>query len=184
MNARPNIVLVGFMGTGKTTIGHLLAKRLHTSFLDMDGEIERRAGKPVVRIFAEDGEPRFRAWERELAVQLSARPAGLVIGTGGGIVLNPDNVRDFGRTGLVVCLTATPEAVLARLDGDTTRPLLATPDKFQRIQALLQARRPLYEAIAFRVDTTTLAPEAVADRILDRYLVQSPDAAAPTRHKE
>ena len=154
------IVLVGFMGTGKTTVGKLLAWRFGMTFIDMDHVIEQRAGKAVSRIFAEDGEPHFRALERGLVVELS-KGQGQVIGAGGGIVLNPDNIRDFQRTGAVVCLTARPEVILGRLAGDESRPLLQGDAKAAKVLALLESRRALYEAIPFKVDTSGLTPEDV-----------------------
>jgi shikimate kinase len=168
MREKRNIVLVGFMGTGKTSVGRRLADALGLEFLDMDHVIEQRAGKPISRIFAEDGESHFRALERSLARELSAR-GSLVIATGGGIVLDPDNIRDFSSSGLVVCLLACPEAILARVEKETHRPLLAGGDKLQKIRALLESRRALYEAIPARVDTNGLSAEQVADRVLALY---------------
>jgi shikimate kinase len=159
---------MGFMGTGKTSVGRRLAERLGRRFLDMDSLIEQRAGKSVSRIFGEDGEPRFRALEREVVIELASQ-SGLVIGAGGGVVLNPDNVADYARTGLVVCLAASPEAILRRVGADTTRPLLAGPDKAAKIAALLEKRRPFYDAIPHRVDTTTLSVDAAAEAILALY---------------
>lgn len=163
-----NIVLMGFMGTGKTTVGQLLAERLGLAFVDMDHLIEQRAGKPISRIFAEDGEPSFRKMERELSVELAGRD-GLVVGCGGGVVLNPANVDDYARTGLVVCLTATPEIIFERTAKDRNRPLLEEKDRFQRILDLLAKRRALYAAIPHQVDTGTLSPRQVADRIEALY---------------
>lgn len=167
MNRR-NIVLMGFMGTGKTTVGMRLAARLGLKFVDMDHVIEERTGKPVSRIFAEEGEPRFRAMERALARELSQRE-GLVIGCGGGVVLHPDNVADFVRTGLVVCLTATPEAIFQRTAAETHRPLLEEQNRFQRILDLLAKRKLLYAAIPNQVDTTSLPPDEVVRRIEALY---------------
>lgn len=164
-----NIVLVGFMGTGKSCVGQFLAKRLGMTFLDMDDMIVERAGKSVPRIFAEDGEPHFRALECELARDLSARH-GLVIATGGGIVLDPRNIEAFSKTGMVVCLSATPGAIEARVGNDTNRPLLAGGDKRRKITELLQKRRPLYDALPHQVDTTGLSVEQVADRIFALYV--------------
>jgi shikimate kinase len=168
VTAQRNIVLVGFMGTGKSTVGRILARRRALSFVDMDTLIAEREGKPIPRIFAEDGEPHFRAAERALVRELSAG-SGMAVATGGGIVLNPDNISDFSRTGLVVCLWAEPEAVLRRVGSDTNRPLLHCDDKLGRIRELMAKRAPLYDAIPARVDTTGLAPAVVADRILAIY---------------
>jgi shikimate kinase len=168
MTTKPNIVLVGFMGTGKSAVGKRLASRLGMAFTDMDAIIVEREGRPVTRIFAEDGEPYFRACERALTVELS-EAAGRVIATGGGIVIDPDNVRDFNRTGFVVCLTATPETILQRVQHDTHRPLLADGDKLRKITDLLDKRRPLYEAIPCRVDTSSLPITAVVNEVIHRY---------------
>ncbi len=167
MNRR-NIILMGFMGTGKTTVGRKLAARLGLSFVDMDHVIEERAGKPISRIFAEDGEPRFRGMERELVRELAAQE-GLVVGCGGGVVLNPDNVADYARTGLVVCLAATPEVIFERTAKERHRPLLEEQDRFQRIMDLLAKRKALYGAIPHQIDTVTLTPEQVAERIESLY---------------
>lgn len=164
----PNIVLMGFMGTGKSTVGRALARRLGMRFLDMDTIIEERAGKPIPRIFAEDGEPCFRAMERELAQELAGRN-GLVIACGGGVVLNPDNIRDYSRTGLVVCLTATPEVIFKRTAKDRNRPLLEEQDRMKRILELLQKRKAMYAAIPHQVDTTTPTADQVAGAIADLY---------------
>ena len=170
-----NIVLLGFMGTGKTTVGTLLASGLGMAFVDMDKVIEARAGKVISRIFAEDGEPHFRALERALVLELAGQE-GLVIACGGGVVLNPDNVSDLGRSGLVVCLSAAPEVILKRVEKESHRPLLEGDERMQRILKILDARRPLYGAIPFQIDTTTLTPQQVVDLIRDRYAGDRPPA--------
>ena len=159
-----NIVLLGFMGTGKTTVGKILARRLGMTFVDMDMVIEERTGKTISKIFAEDGEASFRALERNLVKELSARK-GLVVATGGGVVLNPENVSDFERSGLVVCLTADAEVILKRTASESHRPLLEGEERAARITKLLESRRSLYGAIPRRIDTAKLGPEAVADAI-------------------
>ena len=156
---------MGFMGTGKSTVGKKLAARLGMTFFDMDTLIEQRAGKPIPRIFAEDGEPHFRAIERTLAWELSQQ-RGLVVACGGGVVLNPDNVRDYNETGLVVCLHATPETIFQRTSKARNRPLLEEQDRMKRILELLEKRRHFYAAIPHQVDTTTLPAEQVVDSIL------------------
>ena len=173
MHASLNIILVGFMGTGKTTIGRALADQLKRDFVDMDAELETRAGKPIPRIFAEDGEEVFRRMERDLVVELSRRPvrhlvrrslgkdgslgdggSNLVIAAGGGVVLNPDNIRDFSATGHVICLKATPDEILSRVSGSNHRPLLEQGNKEERIRNLFQQRQPFYDVIPCQVDTT------------------------------
>jgi shikimate kinase len=168
-----NIVLVGFMGTGKTTVGKLIAQQTGMPLLDMDAMIEERAGKTINEIFAEDGEPHFRILEREMVRELSALE-GKIISTGGGIVLNPDNIADFERTGLVVCLLADAETVLERVKHDSTRPLLAG-DKEAKIVQLLATRKPLYEAIPHCIDTSGRpSPEPTAQEIIELYESNKP----------
>lgn len=159
---------MGFMGTGKTSVGKTLAATLNLRFVDMDHLIEERAGKSITRLFAEEGEPHFRELERALVVELSAQN-GLVIACGGGVVLNPDNIRDYERTGLVVCLTATPELIFERTARATHRPLLEQQDRRQRIADLLEKRRPLYASIPHQVDTASRTPAEVADMIQQWY---------------
>jgi shikimate kinase len=161
------------MGTGKTTVGRLLAAELGFEFVDMDHVLEARAGKTITRIFAEDGEPAFRAMERALSHELAQRQ-GLVVGTGGGVVLNPDNLRDFSATGLVVCLTAPPEVIFERTNQETHRPLLEQQDRLGRIRDLLEKRRALYAAIPHQFDTTALSPAQLARQILALYAAPLP----------
>lgn len=164
----PNIVLVGFMGTGKSAVGRRLARCLRRDFIDMDAVIEERAGKSISRIFAEDGEPYFRRLERALVQELAREPNRVIAG-GGGVVLNPDNLADFSRSGLVVCLTAAPEEILRRVKTATHRPLLQTDDPAGRIRELLQQRQPFYDAIPCRVDTTGLTLDEVVSGILAMF---------------
>jgi shikimate kinase len=163
-----NIVLVGFMGSGKTTVGKLLSEKTGMPLVDMDTLIEERAGKTINEIFADEGEAHFRSLERSLVQELSARE-GLVISTGGGIVLNPGNIADFERTGLVVCLLVDAETVLDRVRHDSSRPLLAG-DKAARITELLESRRERYEAVTHRINTSGRpSPIPTADEIIDLY---------------
>lgn len=170
MTTGRNIYLIGFMGTGKTTVGRILAARLGLRFVDMDDWIVERAGKPIPRIFSEDGEPQFRTLERAVAQDLSQQ-SGWVVATGGGVVTNPANMADFAASGLPVCLSASPEVILARVAGDTNRPLLSgtRDEKMQKMAALMDKRRALYAAVPHQVDTSGLSPDAVADRIQAMY---------------
>ncbi len=178
MHGKPNIVLVGFMGTGKSSVARALARSEALTFTDMDDVLVARAGKPIPRIFTEDGEPHFRALERHLVRELAAQ-AGRVIATGGGIVLNPANIADYSATGLVVCLTATVDTILARVGRDTNRPLLAAPDKRARILELLAARQPLYDAIPCQVATDGRTVAEVAARIRALYHACPADGSPP-----
>jgi shikimate kinase len=163
-----NIVLVGFMGTGKSAAGRLISRRLERVFIDMDAMIEEREGRTIAQIFAQDGEPYFRSLERALVHELSQRQH-LVIAAGGGVVLDPENIRDFSRTGVVVCLKSSPHAILHRVGADKSRPLLESDDKAQRIVELLRSRQPLYDAIPHQIDTSHLSPEVAAGRVIEIY---------------
>jgi len=167
-NTDKNIVLFGFMGTGKTSAGRRVADLLERRFIDMDVEISRRENKTIPEIFKEDGEPHFRSLERKLVMRLSSQ-SGLVIATGGGVVLDPENVADLGRNGILVCLSATPEVILKRTDSDNNRPLLQTQDKLKHIIDLLELREKFYAAIPNQIETSRMSPEQTALEIIRLY---------------
>ncbi|MFU8779547.1 MAG: shikimate kinase [Kiritimatiellia bacterium] len=166
--SRRNIVLVGFMGTGKTSVANLLTQQTGMPLLDMDTIIEARQGKSITRIFTEEGEPFFRQIEHQLAQELST-PNGNIISTGGGIVTNPANIAALARGGLVVCLQASVDEILRRVADDTTRPLLQTPDRKSRITTLLATRTPLYNAIPFQIQTDGKSIQDIAAEIRQAY---------------
>lgn len=147
-----NIVLVGFMGTGKSAVAKIMATRTGKKLVEMDALIEGQEGMTVEVIFAQKGEPYFRAREREMVQRLSSQ-SGLVISTGGGVVLNPDNVEDFRKGGTVICLSASPETIFKRVKSQTHRPLLKTPNPLETIKELLAARAPFYEKADAQVNT-------------------------------
>ena len=159
-----NIVLTGFMGTGKTSVGLILAERLGWPFVDTDALIEARAGRSVGDIINRDGEAIFRQLERAVCQEVAAGHEQ-VIATGGGALLDSLNRAALLESGMVVCLTCHPEEIARRLDGDRTRPLLAG-DAVVRIQELLAARQPVYDALPYHVDTTHLTPEETTDEVL------------------
>lgn len=139
----PNLILVGFMGTGKTTLGRHLAQRWRRRFIDSDHEIERLARMKIPEIFAQKGEAEFRRLEREW-VEQHMPAGGCVIATGGGLVV-PEGMGELLKTkGVVVCLFATPETVHRRTLGSSHRPLLQTENPLERIRTLLAAREPAY----------------------------------------
>lgn len=138
-----NIILTGFMGTGKTTVGKLLAVRLQRPFIDTDALIVEKDGRAVADIFAQDGEAAFRAWERIVALEL-AQQQELVIATGGRLMLDEENAAALSASGQVFCLTAVAETILARVQDDTKRPLLDVPNPIERIAFLLETRREGY----------------------------------------
>ena len=158
--------LAGFMGTGKTVVGRLLARRLDLPFYDTDALIEARAGMSVAAIFAGQGEAAFRALERE-ALREVTRAALAVVATGGGAIVDPANRAQLRAWGTLVCLEATPEAILARVGDRVDRPLLAGPDRLEGITRLLEERAAAYADVDLRVDTTARTPAEVAGLILD-----------------
>lgn len=161
-----NLVVTGFMGTGKSTIGKAVAERLGREFVDMDEVIAIRAGRTIAQIFADDGEDAFREAESALARELGER-VDLVIATGGGTLLRAENRRALEENGLIVCLTCAPEEIACRLAGDGTRPLLSGSlpkptdrrDESQRameerVRDLLAERLPVYTSLPVVIDTT------------------------------
>lgn len=159
-----NIVLLGFMGTGKTQVARRLASDLNMQFVEMDSIIEQREGMSINDIFAKKGEPYFRKVEADVVKELSSKD-GLVISTGGGVVLNQDNIDNLQRNGILICLKATPEEIYKRVKDEKHRPLLNVEDPLRRIQELLEFRRPYYERIRIQIDTTGKSIDEVVDEI-------------------
>lgn len=163
-----NVVLFGFMGVGKTTVGKLLAQRLHYHFVDSDAETERELGMKISEAFTTLGEPIFRCIEHGVIRRLSQRDSQ-VIALGGGAVLDPANVEALRVGGKMVLLTASPEEISLRTRGDFTRPLLNSGDRLSRIKSLLEERCWLYLAVADMVfDTNGVPPIQVTDAIISR----------------
>jgi shikimate kinase len=162
-----NITLVGFMGTGKTTVGRILAERLGYTFLDVDHEVEMEQGVTIAHIFSELGEAYFRMLERDKIKEL-CRKERLVISAGGGAVLDTRNVDDLRLSGPVVCLTAKPEEILKRVGGTDTRPLLQVPDPMAKVVEMLEAREPFYARADCTIDTSGLSPQDVASIIIKK----------------
>jgi shikimate kinase/3-dehydroquinate synthase len=166
------------MGTGKTAVGRALAARLGARFVDTDVLVEEAAGRPIARIFAEDGEAAFRRLEAR-AVAEAAAPGGAVIATGGGVVLSAENMARLRRGGVVVALEAAPEAILARVGPGADRPLLGT-DPAASVRRLLAERAPLYAAADLVVETSHLPVDAVVERVL-AFLRQREGGSGPAR---
>ena len=164
----PNLILTGFMGTGKTTVGQLIAQRLGRQFIDTDRWIEERTGKTVAAMFAEEGEERFRAWEAEACEALS-EPQGLIIATGGGTLGPQKNREALQRGGCVICLWAEPDAILSRLSEKTDRPLLAGDDRVAKVHDLLKQREEMYRSLAWQVDTTKMDAAEVMLHVMALY---------------
>lgn len=166
-----NLILIGFSGTGKTHVGQEVARLLTWEFIDMDAIIEANAGKPVRRIFEEDGEPAFRLLEKQ-ALRDVCSGRGRVIAAGGGAVIDPDNRELMLNRGVVICLEARPDTIRVRLVDDETkpveeRPLLAGPDAQGRITALKEARRSYYVAAHETVQTDDLSIADTAQEVVN-----------------
>jgi shikimate kinase len=162
---RRNVVLTGFMATGKTTVGRVLAERLGYELVDTDTLIEDRSG-PIPQIFVEYGEEEFRRMEREVAAELADRER-LVISTGGRMMVDPVNVAALAGSGDVFCLTASVDTIVDRLQaaGTDSRPMLAGHDLRTRVTDLLAARAAAYATFT-QVATDGLTPDQIADAIV------------------
>ena len=167
MTKHMNIYLIGFMATGKSTAGKRLAAELSLRFVDLDSYIEEKSGARIADIFARAGESFFRTLERKFLAEVS-RQDGQVVACGGGIVIDPENVRVMKATGDVVCLSASAKTIVERSKGSDRRPLLETPgERTATVEQLLSRRASLYAVAADTcIDTDTLSPEEVARRII------------------
>lgn len=170
MKPSRNIVLIGFMGTGKTSTGRLLAGRLGRAFVDIDRKIEQENNMTVAEIFARHGEPHFRQKERDVIARVS-RAGNAVIATGGGVVLNAENMERLRSNGIIVSLTASVDAVLDRTGRRNTRPLLNRPDRNEFVAGLMAQRAELYQNADFVIDTTNSSPRQTVEKII-AYLRQ------------
>lgn len=160
-----NIYLVGFMGTGKSIVGRQLAYQLKRKFIDIDKLIELREKRQISEIFAKEGEPYFREIEKNILEAASIKD-NFIVACGGGIVIEPDNIRIMKQTGKIICLTAKPEVILKRIQGHLHRPLLNVDNPNQKIEKLLEKRAPFYAQSDVTIDTTELAISRVVDEII------------------
>lgn len=168
-----HLILIGYRGTGKTTVGRVLAARLGRAFFDADELVEAVAGCSIADIFARSGEPEFRDREAAALAELCGRPPA-VLATGGGAILRESNRALLKASGFVVWLSAPPEVLWARICADTAtaarRPPLTSKSGSDEVRALLAAREPLYrETAQFVVDCGSASPETVADAILSAW---------------
>ena len=166
MDCDRNIVITGFMGTGKSEVSLEVARRLGWEFVDMDTLIEQQVGMTIPEMFAQRGEGFFRQQERQLCQELAKR-RGLVIATGGGALIPEENRQALGASGLLVCLTCGVREILRRLAQAEDRPLLDVVDRRERIESLLAERREAYGRIPQQIDTTGLTVEEVAGRVIE-----------------
>ncbi len=160
-----NIVITGFMGTGKSSVGRLVADRLGRAFVDMDLLIEEAEGCSIAEIFAAKGEPYFRSLERDLCLELSAR-SGLVIATGGGALIDARNRELMDRSGMLFCLQCGPDEILRRLARAEDRPLLEVEDRRKRIETLLAHRQAAYAQIPYQIETTGRTIDQVVEEVI------------------
>jgi len=168
MLGRRNVYLIGPMGSGKTAVGRRLATLLGIEFIDSDAEIEKRTGVDVRYIFEKEGEVRFRERERDVIADLTALE-GVVIATGGGVILDPANRERLAKTGTVVYLETTVDTLVRRTKSTKTRPLLMNDDPRAVLERMMLVRRPLYENTAdLRIETTGRQVRAVAADIQQR----------------
>ncbi len=163
-----NLALIGFMGTGKTSAGRLVAEQLHFEFLDTDELIQSRTGRTIADIFAKNGEPAFRTLERDVVAELSARTQ-TVISTGGGLPANPENLAALKTHALVVCLWASPEKIWERVRNQSHRPLLHDPDPQRKIRDLLELRAPFYRQADVLINTDLRSAREVAQQIVLQF---------------
>jgi len=160
-----NIYLVGFMATGKTCVGRELAAKKKMRFLDLDELIELKERRTISDIFANDGEPGFRRIEKRILKEV-AREKNFVVACGGGIVIDPENIKVMQENGVIVCLTAKPEVILKRTAGTVHRPLLNVCNPQEQIGYLLKLRAPFYARADYAIDTSRLSVEQIVQKII------------------
>jgi len=162
-----NIILTGFMGTGKTAVGRRLAMLLNMELIDVDTEIEKSQQMSINEIFRQFGEPGFREIETEMIQKLSERK-DVIISTGGGAVLKQKNMDALRKQGVIICLMASPQTILKRTSHNSNRPLLKVKDPFEKIKELLNFRKPFYEKADILIDTEDKTPLQIAEEIIDK----------------
>lgn len=162
---RKRIILTGFMGTGKTAVGETLAKRLGFQFLDTDLMVEKDTGKNISEIFEKEGETAFRGYEKKM-LKKALECDKLVLATGGGAIVDSENLKLMKEKGVVIGLVASAEAILERISKMDTRPLLKTRDQMKKIRELLSQRSPYYREADGIIDTTSKTIDKTVDEII------------------
>jgi shikimate kinase len=163
-----NVALVGFMGSGKSTVGQILAELLGFRLIDTDRRIEEAQGRRVSEIFAQSGEAAFREMEARLADELESE-SGVVVATGGGMIVNPVIFESLRRHALIACLWASPETIHERVRRHGHRPLLLTPDPLAKIRELLAVRGPVYQKADLLVGVDFRTPVETARHIAQSF---------------
>ncbi|MCL0091250.1 shikimate kinase [Dehalococcoidales bacterium] len=166
---KTSIALIGFMGTGKTAVGKIVAEKLGKEFIELDLLIEQRAGKTIAEVFQQDGEIAFRELEIEVTKEVSEKK-NVVIACGGGLVLNKINIDRLSKECLIVYLTASPGVILKRISSEENeRPLLKTANKALVVRELLRWRKPFYEQAAdIKINTSKLDINSIAEQIIEK----------------
>ena len=167
-----NLALIGFMGAGKTSVGRFAAEQLHFEYLDTDDLIVSRTGRSIAEIFKTDGEPAFRALERQAVEQLASL-TNTVIATGGGLPVNPANLASLKTHSLVVCLWASPEKIWERVKNQTHRPLLHDHDPQKKIRDLLASREQFYKQADVLVNTDIRSAREVAQHVVHQFRLEA-----------
>src|SRR4051812_16445057 len=163
-----NLALIGFMGTGKSSVGRLVASNLHFTFLDTDDVIEARAGATIAEIFKHQGEAAFRLMESRIVEELKRREK-TVISTGGGLPVNEENMASLKSHALTICLWASPDKILHRVKDQAHRPLLNEPDPLARIRQLLGERERFYRQADVLVNTEFRSLREVAQQVINQF---------------
>lgn len=166
MNNPRNIVLAGFMGTGKSTVGQLVADFIGWHFVDTDDEIIQRVGLTIPEIFGQQGEAGFRRYERIVCQSISARDKQ-VIATGGGMIIDPMNREILLKSGFLVCLSAPPDVIRERIENEAGRPLA------KNWQTILEQRQSIYDSLPYQIDTNELSPREVAEKVIALWRTSS-----------
>ncbi len=173
MTMNRHIILIGYMGSGKTSVGQILSEKLGLPLLDTDAMIVEERGMSVNDIFASRGEAFFRLLESELLERIAGMEEPVVLSTGGGLPMTPQNREPLRNLGMVVYLQAEPEEILRRLEHDDTRPLLAQGDRGEKIRSMLDIRGPVYrETAAHTVRTDGKTCAQIADEIIKLYRME------------
>jgi len=160
-----NIYLVGFMGSGKSTVGHILAEKLDMEFIDVDTEIEKKENKKISEIFKEKGEPYFRELEKK-EIDLITKKKGVVVSTGGGLGADIENMKKMKETGTVIWLDVPINIILKRCEKDINRPLLQQP--FEDLKKLFEDRKKVYSMSDIHIKIENQTPEEIVQEILKR----------------
>lgn len=165
---KENVVLIGFMGVGKTSLGKLLAAKLGRPFVDLDEKIETDAGISIPQIFERHGEKYFRELEKKSVREVCAR-RNIVIATGGGTVKDAENLRLLKSSGVIICLTTEPEEIFRRTERKGERPVLdaSREDRLETIRKLLAERQEFYSQADYQVDTTNWSPLQIVNEICE-----------------